>query len=163
MTDDASLGSIASIDADKVMKDMSISSSGSLTATGMVSAKEGATLTFRENKWVVWSKALVVLVIAVATVVTAIGTYRFTSKAEETNFENRVSFSFLLEGEWGLTVFLFISFRKSFPRFYFLSISFFLLVKNNPHSLVIMPIRSFRFRSSMPCTSLMSSKPCRFK
>ena len=45
----------------------------------------------RENRIIVWSKALVILVIIIATTVVAIAGYRFTNKVEVDNFETLVS------------------------------------------------------------------------
>ena len=79
----------------KKMKESSNSSTNSSrlndSETGVASGANGAGLEFQENKWVSWSKALVILVIVVATIVVAIATFRLTAKGEQHNFEVRVS------------------------------------------------------------------------
>ena len=94
MTDDSSRSSNASLNDEK-MKESSNSSTNSSrlndSETGVASGANGAGLEFQENKWVSWSKALVILVIVVATIVVALATFRFTATGEQHNFEVRVS------------------------------------------------------------------------
>ena len=76
------------------MKDSSNSSTTSSRLTDPApgaNAGNNGSLTFQENKWVSYSKVLVVFVVLLATIVGAIETYRFTTKGEQHNFEVRVS------------------------------------------------------------------------
>ena len=97
MTEEESqCSSVSPLDGEKRMKDSSISSTSSSRGTGPTGASQArgiAPLAFRETRWLAWSKALVVLVIAFAATIVAVATYRRTTKAEEQNFETRVSLS----------------------------------------------------------------------
>ena len=81
-------GSLSVLEEDS--RGTAFSDTESLQSLGLATPAATVSLAHRENKAVTWSKALVGLVLCIATCAFATTTFRYTKRQEEQDFQTRV-------------------------------------------------------------------------